>query len=171
MELKADLAYIWIQNPLSHWNYGLQTSIYIEDGRTSLLRAANAFRVSWLEQVFGRSSRIGHRNALTRIDWEGLGRCPTRTGQNRLCVWGKGPKITMKPPLFSSLCLAPSSRAPHFSWEKSLSGLKCRTFPARARVSPPALAELGREHVWNFELLSSLTGVLIGVEFSSWKVW
>ena len=36
------------------------------------------------------------------------------------------------------------------------------TFPARARVSPPALMGLGREQVWK----SSFTGVLIGVEFS-----
>ena len=147
MEVKADLAYILIQNPLSHWNYGLQTSIYIEDGRTSLLRAANAFRVSWLEQVFGRSSRIGHRNALTEKVFEdalqGLG----KTGS----ALGKGGQNHDETAPFPSLWLAPSSRAPHFSWERSLSGLKCRTFPARARVSPPALTELGREHVWNFE--------------------
>ena len=89
MEVKADLAYIWIQNPLSHSNYGLQTSIYIEDGRTSLLRAANAFRVSWLEQVFGQSSRIGHRNALTEKVLEdalqGLGKTGSAFGE-------RGPK-------------------------------------------------------------------------------
>ena len=56
--------------------------------RTSLLRAANAFRVTWFEQVFGRSSRIGRRNALTEKALEdalqGLGKTGSAYG-------GRGP--------------------------------------------------------------------------------
>ena len=46
MEVEADLAYIWIQNPLSH------------SPLVSLFRAANASRFTWSERVFGRSSHI-----------------------------------------------------------------------------------------------------------------
>ena len=57
MEVEGDQAYIWIQNPLSH-TLGLiiPRSQYVS-GHVS-------------ERVFGRSSRIRHRNALTEKAWE-----------------------------------------------------------------------------------------------------
>ena len=56
--------------------------LYLPSPLVPLLRAADAFRFTWSEEVFGRpsrSSRVRHQNALTEKAWEGR-RTGTRLG-------------------------------------------------------------------------------------------
>ena len=95
--------------------------------------------------------------------------------QNRLSVWGEGDQNHDKTTPFPSLCLAPFSRAPHFSWERTFDyrPLVCNAAHSRPELVSPRQREgdLGENTSESSNFLSSFTGVLIGVEFSSWKVW
>ena len=70
------------------------------------------------ERVFGHSSRIRHRNALTEKAWEdalqGIAKHALRLGEG-----GQNHDETTPPPP-PKKSLAPSSRAPHLSWERAL---------------------------------------------------